>query len=130
MGHAHSQRQEVFIMSVTILVCGDRHYTDYTTILEYIRSFTDITIITGGCRGADSLAVLAAQELGFDFRIYPANWSKYGKSAGVRRNQTMIDIEKPVLVIAFHDNISRSKGTVDMLKRARYHGIRTILVSK
>jgi hypothetical protein len=95
-----------------------------------MRSFADITVISGGCRGADTLAVLAAKELGFDFRVYPANWSKYGKSAGVRRNQAMIDIEKPILVIVFHDDIDNSKGSKDMLKRARYHGIRTILVSK
>jgi hypothetical protein len=93
-------------------------------------SFADITVITGCCRGADSLAILVAKELGFDYRVYPANWSEYGKSAGPKRNQTMIDIEKPVLVIAFHDCIDKSKGTKDMLKRARYHGIQTILVSK
>jgi hypothetical protein len=95
-----------------------------------MRSFANVTVITGGCRGADSLAILAAKELGFDYRVYPANWSKYGKSAGPKRNQNMIDIEKPVLVIAFHDDIDNSKGTKDMLKRAKYHGIRTILVSK
>jgi hypothetical protein len=117
-------------MSANVLVCGDRHYTDYSTIFEYLRSFSDITVISGGCRGADTLVVMVAKELGFTYRVYSANWAKYGKRAGIIRNQLMIDMEKPVLVIAFHDNIDASKGTADMLKRARYSGIRSIIVSK
>ena len=111
-----------------ILVCGSRYYADYQTIYKVIKSFgTDITIVSGACRGADIIAVKVAQKLGLPFREYPANWSLYGKKAGVLRNQQMIDIEHPDLVIAFHPDIEGSKGTKDMIRRAKYHGIKTII---
>jgi len=31
----------------------------------------------------------------------------------------MLDCEKPELVIAFHENIENSKGTKDMIRRAK-----------
>jgi YspA, cpYpsA-related SLOG family len=113
-----------------ILVCGCRHYSDYTRIYGIIKAFgSDITIISGACRGADKLAVEVAQKLGLNFREYPANWSLYGKKAGPIRNQQMIDLESPDLVIAFHPDLNSSKGTKDMLRRAENQGIKTLLVS-
>jgi YspA, cpYpsA-related SLOG family len=111
-----------------ILVCGSRHYSDYFNIYNVIKAFgADLTIISGACRGADKLAVEVAKKLGLNFREYPANWSLYGKKAGVIRNQQMIDLESPDLVIAFHTDIESSKGTKDMIGRAKYQGITTII---
>ncbi len=104
-----------------ILVCGSRYYSDYQTIYRVIKFFgSDITIISGACRGADTLAVKVAQKLGLTFREYPANWSLYGKKAGVLRNQQMIDME--------HPDIESSKGTKDMVSRAKRHNINTIII--
>ena len=112
-----------------ILVCGDRYYGDYQRIYNFLRTFDDAVIISGACRGADTLAIRAAKELGFTYREYPANWALYGKRAGVLRNQQMIDIESPDLVVAFHDDIARSKGTKDMINRAIKHGIHYGVIS-
>ena len=35
---------------------------------------------------------------------------------------------KPDLVVAFHSDLERSKGTADMVRRARKEGIEVILV--
>lgn len=111
-----------------ILVCGCRHYSDYSSIYSVIKAFgSDVTIISGACRGADKLAVEVAKRLGLNFGEYPANWSLYGNKAGPIRNQQMIDMESPDLVIAFHPDIESSKGTKDMIRRAKYHGIKTII---
>jgi hypothetical protein len=111
-----------------ILVCGCRHYSNYSSIYSVLESFgADVTIISGACRGADKLAVEVAQKLGLSFREYPANWSLYGKKAGPIRNQQMLDMESPDLVIAFHPDIESSKGTKDMIRRAEYRGIQTII---
>jgi len=112
-----------------ILVCGGRYYVDYQRVYNFLSAFDDAVIISGACRGADTLATTAAKELGFTYREYPANWALYGKRAGVLRNQQMIDLESPDLVVAFHDDIERSKGTKDMLRIAKHHGINTIIIS-
>ena len=49
---------------MNILVCGSRDWNDFTTIAKYLEELktTDnntqqpITIIHGGCKGADSIA--------------------------------------------------------------------------
>jgi hypothetical protein len=96
--------------------------------LEYLRQFEDITVISGGAKGADSLAVRAAKHLGFVFREYYADWYRFGKAAGPLRNQRMLDLEDPDLVVAFHEDIDSSKGTKDMVRRALNRGVEVAIV--
>jgi hypothetical protein len=49
--------------------------------------------------------------------------------AGPIRNQQMLDEGHPDLVIAFHDNMSESRGTRDMVGRAIKGGFSVRLVS-
>lgn len=116
-----------------VLICGSRFYTHYEKVLHYVRRLKatsvhgDIVIIAGGARGADTLAVKAAIACGLPFREYPAQWEKYGKKAGPIRNQIMLDMEKPGLVVAFHENIDGSKGTKDMVSRAKRNHVPVVI---
>jgi hypothetical protein len=101
-----------------VLACGSRYYSNYQRILSVIKSLDIDLLIAGGCRGADTLAVLAARQCGIRFIEYPADWQRFGKSAGPRRNQQMLDMEKPGLLLVFHEDLARSKGSRDMLHRA------------
>ena len=116
-----------------ILVCGDRNWTDYfliaTTLYKAIKHEPRVTIIHGAARGADSMAGIFARTNGLNVRSYPAQWSKHGKAAGIIRNQQMLDEGKPDKVIAFHDDIKNSKGTKDMIERAKKAGIPVELVT-
>jgi len=104
--------------AMKVLVCGSRYWTDYAMIHDRLSTLPlGTTIIQGMAPGADSCARLAAIRLGFKYEDYPAKWSKYGKGAGPIRNQQMIE-QKPDLVIAFHEDFEKSKGTNDMLERA------------
>jgi hypothetical protein len=47
-----------------------------------------------------------------------ADWQRFGKSAGPRRNQKMLDMENPDLILVFHEDFTRSLGTRDMLHKA------------
>lgn len=105
-----------------ILICGDREWSDLDLIKECLGLFSGKVeaVVHGGARGADKLAGQAALELKIGLvEVYHADWSKYGRAAGPVRNQKMLDCGEPDLVWAFHDHILRSKGTRDMLKRAR-----------
>lgn len=113
-----------------ILVCGDRNWTDREMVRNRLAMFSEgTTIIAGGCRGADTIAEEVAAELGFIIRVFPANWGKYGKGAGPRRNSEML-AEKPDLVIAFHEDLKKSKGTIDTLRKAKGMAIRTEVIPK
>ena len=81
--------------------------------------YDDIIVVEGGAPGADLLSKKAAISLNIEYREYKADWKKYGRAAGPKRNQQMLDCERPDLVVAFHPNINESKGTKDMVNRAR-----------
>jgi hypothetical protein len=101
------------------LICGSRDWTNrgvVAAILHLLPSGT--TIIHGAAAGADTIADEAALECGFKVEPYPADWRKYGRAAGPLRNQQMLEAQ-PDVVLAFHDSIWSSKGTVDMLRRAQ-----------
>lgn len=106
-----------------VLVCGDRNWTDRTLIRDRLSQLpTGTVIVQGGARGADRLAEQVADDLGFVVENYPAEWDKYGRSAGPIRNREMLDT-RPHLVIAFHDDLSKSKGTKDCVNEARNRNI-------
>jgi hypothetical protein len=88
-------------------------------IRRVLREELPNVLIEGECRGVDHLARKIAEiELHIDVRRYPADWDRYGKAAGPRRNQQMLDDGRPNEVWAFHDDLANSKGTKDMVERA------------
>lgn len=103
------------------MICGDRDWTDYesikSVILSLIDEYGEIIIVEGEADGADSIARDVGEELGIEVRKYPASW-EFGKPAGIFRNQKMLDFENPDMVIAFHPDLSKSRGTRDMVIRA------------
>lgn len=112
-----------------VLVCGDRDWTDYELVVRVLVDVRPTVVIQGGCRGADACAELAAAMLRIDMLTFSADWKTHGKAAGPIRNQRMLDEGKPDLVIAFHDDLGRSKGTNDMLSRAERANVPTRLVN-
>lgn len=107
-----------------VLICGGRDFGNYAQILKVIQDIGPENIevvIHGAADGADSIAGSVAKGLGIKVMEFPANWEKFGKSAGPIRNQDMLDEGKPDLVIAFPDRESR--GTWDMVRRAKREGV-------
>ncbi len=122
------------------LFCGDRNHNDPYVIRLLIHGLHTwgkiarerITIIHGGANGADIAAASAAAEFAsnMDVEEYPADWGKHGKKAGILRNQRMLDEGKPSIVFAFHDHLSQSKGTRDMVRRAHAQGIPVYVIRR
>jgi hypothetical protein len=111
-----------------ILVCGDRNWSDVERIRTVLNEFpTDSIIIHGGCRGADTIAGNVATALKMGVVVFHAEWNKHGLAAGPLRNTKMLDEGNPDIVIAFHPNISTSKGTKNMITQAKSRGIEVIL---
>jgi len=111
-----------------IIICGDRYWRDTGIIEKYIKALPkDTVVIQGICRGADLIARHHALNQGLTVQDFRAEWELFGRGAGPMRNRRMLEEGKPDLVVAFHDYIDQSKGTKDMLKQAKEHGIPTEL---
>lgn len=103
--------------NMRVLCCGDRSWNDTDTVLETLWEYKDIpniTIVHGCATGADYISGVVARELGYTVEEHPAKWDLHGRAAGPMRNRQMLDsgIDH---VIAFHDDISSSKGTKHMI---------------
>ncbi|WP_034859903.1 DUF2493 domain-containing protein [Sinorhizobium sojae] len=101
-----------------VLVCGGRDYCDYETIkrvLDDLHAEHPIeAVIHGNSRGADRLSGVWAKLRNVPCWPVPAQWAKYGKAAGPKRNQAMLG-HRPALVVAFPGG----NGTADMIRRAK-----------
>lgn len=116
-----------------VLICGDRNWKDRMKIRFRLQQLLDeveefFTIIEGGARGADTIAREEAERLGIRFEEVPADWSQYGRAAGPIRNAAMLSMQ-PSLVIAFHSDLLHSKGTMDMVRRARQANIEVEVIT-
>ena len=77
---------------------------------------TEIEIVSGTANGADKLGEKYANDNGYPIKQFSANWDKYGKSAGYKRNAQMADYADTL--IAFWDGKSRgTKHMIDLAKR-------------
>jgi hypothetical protein len=94
---------------VRVLVCGGRDYINQDRVNEILDQWLYdeegyphlSSLIHGGARGADTCAARWAIDRDVPVTCYPAQWNTYGKSAGYKRNQQMLDEGKPDEVICF-----------------------------
>jgi hypothetical protein len=106
-----------------ILVCGDRKWLDREAIRrELLRFGRGTIVIHGAACGTDTIAGEVAVELGFEVVAVLADWKRYGRGAGPIRNKAMLKL-RPDRVLAFHADVSKSKGTLNMIRQAAIAGV-------
>jgi hypothetical protein len=100
-----------------VAIVGSREYPNLSKVRQYIQSLPiDTVIVSGGARGVDKCAEKVAQGIGLQTEIYPADWHKYGKAAGMKRNQQIVEASDRI--VAFWDGESRgTKNTIDTAKK-------------
>ena len=108
------------------IIAGSRTINDDTLLQEIIAEWPHrITqVISGTARGVDILGELWAEEHGIEVVRMPADWNKWGKSAGYRRNEDMAKVADAAIII--HDG--KSAGTKHMLDIARKMGLEIMYV--
>lgn len=100
----------------------------YKTVMREVPVPMDMVIIHGGAKGVDAIAdAIGRGYLGVPVEVYPADWEKDGRAAGPIRNQRMLDEGKPDLVLAYPSTKHASRGTMDMVRRAKAAGVRTVI---
>ena len=122
-----------------ILVTGSRNYSDRLNLFNTLTAAwmmngepESITVVHGGARGADTLSgewvkVMRERNIDATEEVHPADWDKYGKSAGPIRNQEMVNLGAD-LCLAFP--LGESRGTRHCMSRAIDAGIPIVVVTE
>ena len=109
-----------------ILITGGRDFDDEGLLSETLdRLHADSPfscLIHGAAKGADRLAGQWAQANGVKEIACPADWKRYGRSAGAVTNKLMLEDHQPDLLVAFPGG----KGTANMVKLAEKAGLRVV----
>ena len=111
-------------------VTGSRSWTDPYVIHDTLDALHKrdkvFTLIHGGATGADAMADQWSE---FNskvnvrrFPVTPEHWTKYGKSAGIKRNIYMVNL-MPDIVLGFIRN--NSPGASQCVEYAKSKNIRT-----
>lgn len=106
-----------------VIVAGSRTFLDYPrleSVLDHILiRLHDVEIVSGGARGADSLGERYALSRNLALLRMPADWDRFGKSAGYQRNMMMA--RYATHLVAFWDR--KSNGTEHMIRTAKECGL-------
>lgn len=103
--------------SFRVIIAGSRSFYDFSklsdscdNILEEVVKTHQIIIFSGGAMGTDYLGERYARERGYGLHVFPADWKKYGNSAGPIRNMLMAD--NADALICFWDGRSRGPRNI------------------
>lgn len=83
--------------SIKLAIVGYRDYTNYEefkkSVDEYITELKVNEIVSGGCRGTDTMAEEYAKEKGIQMVVFKPNWIKYPWAESKSLAYTMRDQE-------------------------------------
>jgi len=117
----------------TIGIIGTRRKDKQEDFIKVKNAFDEIYengdwIVSGGCRqGGDKFAEMIARQNGIPIIIFHANWNKYGRVAGFKRND-QIAAKSSILIACVAED--RKGGTEDTIKKFKkfYPNRKVILV--
>ena len=119
------------IMNVAIV--GSREFEDYAYMRSILKCYLELGVIekvvSGGARGADTLAKRYAKDNNIPYKEFPAEWTKngvYDKAAGVKRNIKIVDSSD--MVIAFRVKGEANKGTNHTIRIAEEKGKDVVII--
>jgi GH18 family chitinase len=99
-----------------LAIVGGRDFNDYELMKKELSQLDFSLIVSGGAKGADSLAGRYSADYNIKIIEYFPDWNKHGKSAGYIRNKLIVD--KCDMLIAFWDGNSRgTKHSIDLAKK-------------
>lgn len=117
---------------IKVIVAGSRTFNDYELLKAELNILIapnvfdrDIEIVSGCCKGADTLGEQYAKEYGFKVKKFPAEWATYGKKAAYLRNSHMA--EYATHCVCFWDG--ESKGTKMMIDLAKANNLNTHVIN-
>jgi len=109
-----------------VAIIGSRTFDDYEQVKLVLAEYVDQIelVVSGGAKGADTLAERFAKDYSIPTQIFRADWNRYGKAAGHIRNKDIVNASD--VVFAFWDG--KSKGTEGAMKLARAAKKKVVLI--
>jgi len=106
-----------------VIIAGSRDIIDMNELKQAINDseFQITEVVCGGARGVDELGLIWGTNNDQPVKIFKADWHKFGKQAGIRRNIEMGKYAEAL--IAVWDGNSR--GTDHMIKYAKFQKLKT-----
>jgi len=105
-----------------IAVTGGRDHQNQELVYRALENEDPSVVVLGCCpTGVDKYALDWCLESGTFFWLFNADWDKYGKMAGPRRNAEMIYDGEPDKLLVFQGGI----GTQDCKRTAKQAGVPT-----
>lgn len=103
--------------SLITIIAGSRDITDPKLLRTAVEQcgWNINTVVCGLASGPDTLGMLWARQNNIPVEFFPADWKKYGLSAGMYRNTQMAEAAEAL--IALWDGTS--KGTANMINIAK-----------
>jgi len=114
-------------MTFKLVVAGSRDFNNYDlarNVLDHVlqHHLPNVEIVSGKARGGDKMGELYAAERGLPVMEFAAEWNRFGRSAGYRRNVEMADyVGHEGGCVCFWDGESR--GTKHMIDISHEKGI-------
>jgi len=101
------------------IIAGGREFDDYElmTISLSDLPWTITEVVSGTARGADQFGELFAMDHDIPITRFPADWDKYGKSAGPLRNEEMAEYADAC--VCFWNGSTHRSGTYHMINFAK-----------
>jgi hypothetical protein len=97
------------------IIAGGRDINAITLVVQAIQDSgfgPDTTeVVSGGAPGIDTLGEVRAALSGMPVKRFPADWKKYGRSAGPIRNRAMAEYADRLLAVWD----GQSRGTKNMI---------------
>ena len=113
--------------SFRLLVCGARNYWNVHKLTQVLCDLHEKRPISqlaeGEARGADTLAREWAELRNVQVIKFPADWDRYGKSAGPHRNEQMLREFQPHGAVAFFGKKYTGSGTTHMVGLLKKAGV-------
>lgn len=114
-----------------VLITGSRDWQEDAAIhwaLGWFDHLDDVTVVSGACpTGADAMVEAYAAERSWTVERHPADWKRYGRSAGHARNAAMVKLGADVCLAWIRNQSPGATGCALLARRA---GIPTAVMAR
>jgi hypothetical protein len=97
-----------------LIIAGSHTFTDYPRLCQVLAPDRHriMQVLTGGARGAEQLGYRWAWKHVVTHQLFRAEWERFGKTAGVRRNHQMAQAGD--VLVVFGDG--QAPGTTHLMQ--------------
>ena len=113
-----------------VIIAGSRTIVAFSILVDVIKEFDKIDknititeVVCGGAKGVDKLGSLWGSRHNIPIRLFPADWERYGRKAGMVRNEEMADYAEAAIILWD----GKSSGTANMIDFAKQYNLTTLV---